>query len=121
MKIFYGAVEQTLELRVRPLSDAEGLLRGPDQIAGYLFGNMGMGAQVERLILEGELPYFRLNGVPHATKSSLQRFADRTFGRRRIVHVYLRGQQRAHFNHRQRPQRPSGDTTKMLGRGETSL
>jgi hypothetical protein len=117
----YGIVEQRFELHVRPLPSPDGLLNGPAQIAGYLVGDQRMAAQVERLITAGELPYFRLNGVAHATKSSLQRFADRTFAGHNSVQVYCRSRPRARIYRREAAQSLTSGAHQERESAEASL
>jgi hypothetical protein len=50
---------------------AEDLLRGADQIAGFLFGNPGERRKVYHLAEKSRLPVFRLGSVLCARKSTL--------------------------------------------------
>ena len=67
-------------IKVRKLASNDGMLRGAGPIAGFLFGDRNLAAQVEEAAQLGSLPHFRLNGELCATKSALEMYAYRLLG-----------------------------------------
>ena len=72
--------EPTYKIKVRELVGNDGILKGAAQIAGYLFGDRSLAAQIEPAAEVGGLPHFRLNGELCATKTALELYAYRLLG-----------------------------------------
>ncbi|WP_426042745.1 hypothetical protein [Brevundimonas sp. TWP2-3-4b1] len=70
----------TYKIKVRELAGNDGLLKGFGQIAGYLFGDRSLAAQIEQAAEVGDLPHFHLNGELCATKTALELYAYRLLG-----------------------------------------
>ena len=79
-QINYTQIATAYKIKVRELAGNDGMLKGADQVAGYLLGDRSLSAQIEEAAQLGSLPHFRLNGELCATKTALELYAYRLLG-----------------------------------------